>query len=241
MIARLFLLFTVVSIAELYLLVWLGGLIGFWPTLAIVMSTALVGATLSKREGLRVLRDWQKALGEMRVPKEGLTGALLVLVAGIFLITPGILTDITGLLLLVPPVRRWVGRRIEARFFPQIPAGGSIGDVIAAQAARQAQTGAGPFGATGPGAGFPGGIPGGSPFGGARAVRVETFRVHVGPRAPHAAQVGGSVERPRVLVVDHGPVKEPKGDVDGEAKEAEVLEADVVVDRRGRIVHRSDE
>jgi UPF0716 protein FxsA len=233
MIARLFLLLTVVSLVELYLLVWLGGLIGFWPTLAIVMTTALVGATLSKREGLKVLRDWQKSLEEMRVPQEGLTGALLVLVAGLFLITPGILTDITGLLLLVPPVRRWVGRRIEARFFPEIPAGSTLGDVIAARAAKQAQAGARPIG--GP-MGGPMGGPLGGPFaggpladamrGGMRSVRVETFRVEVGPRPG-----------PRVQVVDHGP----KAPASESAKEPEVLEADVVVDRRGRIVHRNEE
>jgi UPF0716 protein FxsA len=233
MIARLFLLFTVVSLVELYLLVWLGGLIGFWPTLAIVMTTALVGATLSKREGLKVMREWQKALEEMRVPREGLTGALLVLVAGIFLITPGILTDVAGLLLLVPPVRRWVGRRIEARFFPEIPAGSTLGDVIAARAAKQAQAGAGPFGAR------PMGGPLGGPFasgpladamrGGMRSVRVETFRVEVGPRPG-----------PRVQVVDHGPVRANESASES-AREPEVLEADVVVDRRGRIVHRNEE
>ncbi len=226
MIARLFLLFTVVSLVELYLLVWLGGLIGFWPTLAIVMTTALVGATLSKREGLKVLRDWQKSLEEMRVPREGLTGALLVLVAGLFLITPGILTDITGLLLLVPPVRRWVGRRIEARFFPEIPAGSTLGDVIAARAAKQAQASAGPFQGGPLGGPFASGPLADAMRGGMRSVRVETFRVEVGPRPG-----------PRVQVVDDGP----KASASESAKEPEVLEADVVVDRRGRIVHRNEE
>lgn len=189
MLARLFLLFTTVSLVELYLLVWLGGLIGFWPTLAIVMTTAALGAFFAKREGFKVLRSWQGALTEGRVPEEGLTGALLVLVAGVFLITPGVLTDITGLLLLMPPVRRRVADWIQRRFFPNGTAFSTF-----TQAA----------------AGAPG-------------------RPNVRAQAFHFDFV--SAPRQRVEVVDHGPAPE--------AKEPEVLEGDVVVDRRGRIVHRS--
>jgi UPF0716 protein FxsA len=190
MMGRLFLLFTLVPLVELYLLVWLAGFIGFWPTLGIVMTTAGLGAFFAKREGLKVLRAWQTALAELRVPEEGLTSALLVLAAGIFLITPGVLTDLAGLLLLLPPVRRRVAALIERRFFP----GGVITTGSFAQAARGI-----------------GGIP--------RGVRFETF---------HVSGVGAAP--PRVEVVDHGPKA---------AGDEPALEADLVVDRRGRILHRS--
>jgi|GEM_PF-1048978 len=206
MLARLFFTFTTVTLVELYLLVWMGTWMGFWPTLALVMTTALVGATLAKREGLKVLREWQTALAEMRVPKEGLTGALLVLVAGIFLMTPGLLTDVTGLLLLVPPVRRFVGKRIEARFFPGLTAS-PLGT-------------AGPFGATAPFAG---------PFGAQGPFVVGARRVEVGQPSER-----GPSRPVRVEVVDRGPMREPKEST------MLVLEADVVVDRRGRVVHRND-
>jgi UPF0716 protein FxsA len=191
MLARLFLLFTVVPLVELYLLLWLASFIGFWPTLAIVLTTAALGAFFAKREGLKVLRGWQRAVAEMRVPEEGLTGGLLVLVGGVLLITPGVITDVTGLLLLVPPVRRRVARWIERRFFP--------GGVVSSSTFAQAVSGPG----------------------GRRQVRIESFRV--GTAAPSAPPA-------RVEVIDHGP---------SAAKEPEVLEADVVVDRRGRVVHRS--
>lgn len=119
--ARLALLFTVVPLLETYLLVVLGGLLGFWPTVGIVLLTGVVGAWLAKSEGLRVLRRWQEALAGGRVPEEGVLGGLLVLVGGVLLVTPGVLTDVVGLSLLFPPTRRrvagwakrWAERRIE--------------------------------------------------------------------------------------------------------------------------------
>lgn len=203
MLARLFFTFTAVTLLELYLLVWTGRFIGFWPTLGLVLTTGLVGASLAKREGLKVLREWQAALAEMRVPEEGLTGALLVLVAGIFLMTPGLLTDVTGLLLLVPPFRRFVGKKIEARFFP-----GLMTSPLRA---------AGPLEPRGPFAG--GGLGARGPF----VVGVRRVEVRRSDARPRPA---------RVEVVDHGPAPEPGGEVPA-------LEADAVVDRRGRVVHRN--
>lgn len=115
----LVLVFIGVPLLELYLLLWLGTLIGFWPTLGIAVATGAVGSALAKREGLKVWREWRAALDELRPPAYGVVEALLVLVGGVLLITPGVLTDLTGLLLLVPPVRRrvaaYVRRRVDAR------------------------------------------------------------------------------------------------------------------------------
>ena len=120
---KLLVLFTVVPLLELYLLILLGNAIGFWPTVAIVMVTGMLGAWLAKREGLRVFRKWQAALAEGRMPAEGVLGGLLVLVGGVFLITPGVLTDVCGLLLLIPPTRRAIADLVRAHFEKKIQAG----------------------------------------------------------------------------------------------------------------------
>jgi len=109
----LLLLFTVVPLVELYLLLLLGRLLGFWETVLIVLVTGIVGAWLAKREGLRVFRRWREAIAEGRMPEEGVLGGLLVLVGGVLLVTPGVLTDVVGLLLLFPPTRRLVADRLR--------------------------------------------------------------------------------------------------------------------------------
>ena len=122
MLAKLFILFTVIPAIDLYLLIKIGGIIGAGPALAIAVGVGLVGAWLARREGVRVLREWQAAVVRGEMPREGVTSSLLVLVGGVFLIAPGFLTDIVGLLLLIPPTRRlvagwlaaWAQKRLEA-------------------------------------------------------------------------------------------------------------------------------
>jgi UPF0716 protein FxsA len=104
-VGKLILLFTVVPFVELYLLLLLGRLMGFFPTVGLVLLTGLVGAALARTEGLRVVRQWQQDLAQGRVPEEGVLGGLLVLVGGVLLITPGVLTDVVGFLLLFPSTR----------------------------------------------------------------------------------------------------------------------------------------
>lgn len=110
-------LFIIVPLVEVYLLFGLSHLMGFWATVALVLVTGVLGASLAKREGLRVLGRWQAALAEARMPEEGVLDGLLVLVGGVLLVTPGVLTDLTGLLLLLPPTRKvaaaWLRRRAE--------------------------------------------------------------------------------------------------------------------------------
>lgn len=103
-------------LVELWLLLWIGDRVGFWPTVGVVLATGLVGATLAKHEGLRVVRRWQEAIARGALPEDGVLGGLLVLIGGIFLITPGVLTDAAGLVLLVPPTRRFVAGFIRRRF-----------------------------------------------------------------------------------------------------------------------------
>jgi UPF0716 protein FxsA len=117
---RLFLLFTIVPVVELYLLITIGGWLGAGPTVGIVLLTGLVGAWLAKQEGGRVLREWQGAVHRGEIPKEGVTSSLLVLVGGVLLVTPGVVTDVVGLALLFPPTRRkiaaLVSRQVQKRF-----------------------------------------------------------------------------------------------------------------------------
>jgi UPF0716 protein FxsA len=122
-VGKLILLFTVVPLLELYLLLFIGSVIGFWPTVAIVLVTGVLGAWLAKSEGLRVLRKWQAAIAEGRVPEEGVLGGLLVLVGGVLLVTPGVLTDVAGLLLLFPPTRRLVAAQLKKSVEKKIRSG----------------------------------------------------------------------------------------------------------------------
>jgi UPF0716 protein FxsA len=114
-VGRLVLLFTLVPLVELWLLLAIGERIGFWPTVGLTVGTAFLGASLAKREGRRVLVQWQQAVQQMRVPEEGVLSGVLVLVGGVLLVTPGVLTDLTGILLLIPLSRRLIGDQIKKR------------------------------------------------------------------------------------------------------------------------------
>lgn len=98
---------------ELYLLLTVGRQLGVAPTLGLLLAAGLVGSWLAKKEGLRVLRKWQSAHAEGRVPEEGLVSAALVWVGGVLLIIPGFVTDAMGLFLLLPPARRWLSGRFR--------------------------------------------------------------------------------------------------------------------------------
>lgn len=108
---RLFLLFTLVPALELFFLVRLGLIVGPWSTIGLVLLTGFVGAWLAKREGFAVLRQLQADLHQGLPPATRLVEGALVLTGAVLLITPGLFTDIAGLLLLFPPTRRWMAPR----------------------------------------------------------------------------------------------------------------------------------
>jgi UPF0716 protein FxsA len=112
---RLALLFLIVPILELVLLVRLGQVVGLWPTLALVVLTGVTGAALARLEGMRVLFQFRRELAGGRIPGQALLDAISILVGGAFLLTPGILTDLAGFALLLPPSRRWIQRRVRRR------------------------------------------------------------------------------------------------------------------------------
>ncbi|HSO24297.1 MAG TPA: FxsA family protein [Chondromyces sp.] len=114
MFLRLLALFTLVPLVELYLLIEIGGAIGVAPTIAIVIVTGVLGAALARWQGLGVLRRLQDDLAAGRPPTDALIDGLLIFVAGAVLLTPGLITDALGLLLLVPAGRAAVRKLVSA-------------------------------------------------------------------------------------------------------------------------------
>ncbi|MGA7272911.1 MAG: FxsA family protein [Acidimicrobiia bacterium] len=107
--------FIVVPLAEMALLIYAGSQIGLAATLAIVIITGVLGASLVKRQGLAVWASARMRLAEGALPTEELAHGAMLLVAGAFLLTPGFITDLSGFLLLVPAVREWLRRRVGQR------------------------------------------------------------------------------------------------------------------------------
>jgi UPF0716 protein FxsA len=108
---------------DLLLLFPLGRAIGLVPLIALVVSMGLLGATLAQSQGRRVLGEWQRALAAGRVPEEGIVGGVLTLVGALFLITPGLLTDGIGLVLLTPLLRRPIAGLITRQLAQQVASG----------------------------------------------------------------------------------------------------------------------
>jgi len=113
MLVKLILLFTVTPLIELCLLLEVGKYIGWPAALGIVILTGIVGSILARSQGLRVWRQIQLDMSAGILPTDNLLHGLLILVSGAFLITPGLLTDAAGFLLLVPPVRRILGEYLK--------------------------------------------------------------------------------------------------------------------------------
>ncbi len=120
---RLFLLFTVVPLIELYLLIAIGRMLGPGPTIALVLLTGALGAWFARLEGARVIRRWQEAMARQQLPKDGVIDGFLIFIGGVMLITPGILTDIAGLSMVVPPTRRVIAGIVRRWFEQQIATG----------------------------------------------------------------------------------------------------------------------
>jgi len=106
-------------ILELWLLVKLGGHYGVVPTLLLVVVTGIAGAWMARTQGVMILLSIQRELAEGRMPAPQMIDGVMILVAGILLLTPGLITDAAGFLLLVPPVRviirGWLRRKLERK------------------------------------------------------------------------------------------------------------------------------
>jgi UPF0716 protein FxsA len=105
MFLKLFSLFLIIPLVEVYLLVKIGGIIGALNTVLIILITATLGAYLTKSQGFRVLRQIQDATRQGYMPGNELLHGFFVLIGGFALLTPGFLTDAIGLSMLIPPIR----------------------------------------------------------------------------------------------------------------------------------------
>lgn len=128
MLLRLLLLFTVVPLVELALLVQIGQRIGLGPTIALVLLTGVLGAWLTRLQGLRVLGRVRSELEQGRMPAAELVDGLLIVIAGAVLLTPGLLTDLCGFFLLVPAGRRVIRRAVTRAFRGRVQGGATVMD-----------------------------------------------------------------------------------------------------------------
>lgn len=130
----IFLLFLLVPLIEIALFIQVGGLIGLWPTLAIVILTAIAGTIMVRSQGFRVLNELRASFERLNDPTEPLAHGAMILFSGALLLTPGFFTDAVGFALLIPGIRAAVWRSIRARV---VVTGMSYGPRATQQGANQ--------------------------------------------------------------------------------------------------------
>lgn len=112
----LFVLFIVIPLFEIYLLIKVGGVIGAFNTVALVIITAILGAWLLRMQGFSTLRRVRRSMEKGEIPAIEMLAGVLLAISGAFLLTPGFFTDALGFLLLVPAVRRGIVLWFLGRF-----------------------------------------------------------------------------------------------------------------------------
>ncbi len=115
MLLKLFLCFTLIPVIELYLLIKIGTLLGGFNTILLVMLTGFLGAWLARMEGMNTMMKLRTNLQQGLMPAEELIDAVIIFVAGVVLITPGLITDVFGLLLLWPLTRNKFKRMVRKK------------------------------------------------------------------------------------------------------------------------------
>ena len=108
-------IFIVMPLAEIAVFIKVGEYMGVWPTIALVILTAIAGTALLRYQGLSALNKASEALNAGRLPVESVIDGASLLVAGAFLLTPGLITDSFGFLLFIPPFRHGLARWLFAR------------------------------------------------------------------------------------------------------------------------------
>ena len=128
----LFFLFLFVPLVEIALFIQIGGLIGLWPTLGVVVLTAIFGTYLVRSQGSAELKKLRSSFGELRDPTESLAFGAMILFSGALLLTPGFFTDAVGFLLLIPAFRSFLLRHLKQRVkFQSFQMGAGTGGVAA--------------------------------------------------------------------------------------------------------------
>jgi len=119
--------FIVVPIAELYVLIQIGSAIGVLPTIALLILDSVLGAALMRSQGRAAWMRFNRALAEGRVPGREVMDGALVIFGGALLVTPGFLSDVLGLILLLPPTRAIVRTVLVRRFAGRVVASATSG------------------------------------------------------------------------------------------------------------------
>lgn len=107
-----FAIFVAMPIIEIAVFIQAGELIGLWPTIGVVVLTAIIGTSLMRAQGLQTLAKAQRQMDQGEMPIGALFDGICILVAGVLLLTPGFVTDTFGFLLLVPPLRQLIGAKV---------------------------------------------------------------------------------------------------------------------------------
>ncbi|EOX1596986.1 FxsA family protein [Vibrio cholerae] len=108
-------LFIAVPVIEIALFIQVGGVLGVWPTIALVLLTAIVGASLVRSQGLQMLLTVQQRLAQGQLPAQQILEGVMLAVAGVLLLTPGFFTDILGMLVLLPAPRAYFAKQLMSR------------------------------------------------------------------------------------------------------------------------------
>ncbi|HGS4828228.1 TPA: FxsA family protein [Vibrio cholerae] len=108
-------LFIAVPLIEIALFIQVGGVLGVWPTIALVLLTAIVGASLVRSQGLQTLLTVQQRLAQGQLPAQQILEGVMLAVAGVLLLTPGFFTDILGMLVLLPAPRAYFAKQLMSR------------------------------------------------------------------------------------------------------------------------------
>jgi UPF0716 protein FxsA len=116
MLLKLFLAFTLIPFFEIYLLIKIGHYLGAFNTIVVVIVTGFLGAYLAKLQGIKTMMRVRDSLNRGELPAEDMLDALLIFMAGIVLLTPGFITDIVGIGILVPRTRSWFKRWLRRKF-----------------------------------------------------------------------------------------------------------------------------
>lgn len=123
MLGRLLLLFLLTPAVELGLLIQVDKMIGFGPTIGLILATGVVGSYLARREGLNTWRRLNNRLSAGDLPGKELIDGVIILVSGALLVTPGVLTDVVGFLGLIPPSRALIRKFLMRRFRSKVQQG----------------------------------------------------------------------------------------------------------------------
>jgi len=141
-------LFIAVPIIEIGLFIQVGGALGLFPTLFIVIATAALGTWMLRQQGLKTMQSARNRLDAGQLPASEMVEGVLLLIGGAMLLTPGFMTDAFGFLCLLPFTRAWIAKRLGARMLvmahPGGMPGGAAGGVAGAGTGTAANDAVGP-------------------------------------------------------------------------------------------------